>query len=173
MRIVFIRYSHSVERLEWKGSDDTRPLSKRGLIRAERFAERLKKIYERPDEIVSSIYLRARQTAMIISSTFNMKKISGNPLLNPGMDFSSFKVFLSSIPADTKLLFIVAHGVEMSVVIKELIMNYDIEIYFKKPSLIELDVDISSMTGKIVFSNAYDEPFTGENFKRENDMNLV
>ena len=173
MKIVFIRYSHAAERLEWKGSDDTRPLSKRGVIRAERFAERIKKIYEKPDEIISSSYVRASQTAMIIASEFGMNNISTNVHLNPGMDFSSFKLLMSKVPSSTKLLFIVGHGVEMSLIIKELIMKDDIEIYFKKPSLIELEVDVSKMIGKIIFSNAYDEPFTGENLKRENDLNFV
>ena len=70
MRLLFIRHAIAEDRDEWAKSgrpDAERPLTDRGRDRMRRAARGLARLLPRPDLIATSPYLRAAETAAIVS----------------------------------------------------------------------------------------------------------
>jgi phosphohistidine phosphatase len=65
--LYLIRHAHAGDPEGWTGDDAARPLSAKGEGQAERLGAFLAGVGFRPDVIVSSPKLRARQTAEIVS----------------------------------------------------------------------------------------------------------
>jgi phosphohistidine phosphatase len=63
MDIIFFRHGIAVEREDWKGEDDDRPLTDEGSTRTQQAARGLRSLLDQPHLILSSPLLRARQTA--------------------------------------------------------------------------------------------------------------
>ncbi len=65
MELVFLRHGLAAAREEWKGDDDDRPLTAEGVDRTKEVVRGLRALKVRPDVILSSPLLRARETAEI------------------------------------------------------------------------------------------------------------
>ena len=65
MELVFLRHGLAVDREEWKGEDEARPLTAEGVERTKEVVRGLRALKVCPDVILSSPLLRARQTAEI------------------------------------------------------------------------------------------------------------
>jgi len=65
MELVFLRHGLAVDREEWKGEDEGRPLTTEGVDRTKEVVRGLRALKVRPDVILSSPLLRARETAEI------------------------------------------------------------------------------------------------------------
>src|SRR5213594_2228904 len=65
MELVFLRHGLAVDREEWKGEDEARPLTAEGVERTKEAVRGLRALKVRPDVILSSPLLRARETAKI------------------------------------------------------------------------------------------------------------
>src|SRR6266849_8045526 len=65
MELVFLRHGLAVDREEWKGEDEARPLTTEGVDRTKEVVRGLRVLKVRPDIILSSPLLRARETAEI------------------------------------------------------------------------------------------------------------
>ena len=72
VRIHLLRHAHAGDAFEWVGDDDLRPLTKKGRGQAERLGAFLEAHGVRPDVIVSSPLVRARQTAEIVAEALGM-----------------------------------------------------------------------------------------------------
>lgn len=67
MELFVMRHGIAADRETWRGSDADRPLTERGAARVERVTEALGIFVERFDRIVTSPYVRARETAEIVA----------------------------------------------------------------------------------------------------------
>jgi len=65
MELVFLRHGLAVDREEWKGEDESRPLTAEGVERTKEVVRGLRALKVRPNVILSSPLLRARETAEI------------------------------------------------------------------------------------------------------------
>src|SRR2546428_285252 len=65
MELVFLRHGLAVDREEWKGEDEARPLTAEGVERTKEVVRGLRALKGCPDVILSSALLRARETAEI------------------------------------------------------------------------------------------------------------
>lgn len=71
MRLFLLRHGKAVKPEEWKGGDDERPLTGGGVDHATRVLAALKPFIT-ASEILTSPWLRARQTAEIASSAWQL-----------------------------------------------------------------------------------------------------
>ena len=83
VRVHLLRHAHAGDAFEWIGDDDLRPLTKKGRRQAERLGAFLEVHGVRPDVIVSSPLVRARQTAEIVAEALGMT-IKVDPRLGSG-----------------------------------------------------------------------------------------
>ena len=67
-----LRHAHAGDAFEWIGDDDLRPLTKKGRRQSERLGAFLETHGVRPDVIVTSPLVRARQTADIVAEALGM-----------------------------------------------------------------------------------------------------
>ena len=75
MRIYLIRHSNAVDPgTPGYEDDDQRPLTEKGRDKMNRIASALKTLRVKPDLIVSSPYVRARQTAEILAKVLKYKR---------------------------------------------------------------------------------------------------
>jgi phosphohistidine phosphatase len=65
MEVVFLRHGLAADREGWKGDDEARPLTAEGTERTKEAVQGLRALKVRPDVILSSPLLRARETAEI------------------------------------------------------------------------------------------------------------
>jgi phosphohistidine phosphatase len=70
--VHLLRHAHAGDAFEWIGDDDLRPLTGKGRHQAERLGAFLDAHGVRPDVIVSSPLVRARQTAEIVAEALGM-----------------------------------------------------------------------------------------------------
>ena len=65
MELVFLRHGLAVDKEEWKGKDEDRPLTAEGVDKTKEVVRGLRALKVCPDVILSSPLLRARETAEI------------------------------------------------------------------------------------------------------------
>jgi phosphohistidine phosphatase len=97
MRLLFIRHAIAGDRDEWVKSgrpDSERPLTDRGRERMRRSARGLTRILPQPDMIATSPYLRAAETAAIVSSAFDGPPPVELTALVPGTEFADLVTWL-------------------------------------------------------------------------------
>lgn len=71
-RVHLLRHAHAGDASEWIGDDDLRPLTRKGRGQAERLGAFLEAHAVRPDVIVTSPLVRAKQTAEIVAEALGM-----------------------------------------------------------------------------------------------------
>jgi phosphohistidine phosphatase SixA len=157
MKILLVRHSKPVEKEFWQGDLSSRPLCKAGHFRAGIFAKQLVKLYRHDiDCLITSDFTKALETAEYIRKELKPRKYEINKILNPGVDFPNFQILIKSLPASVQSVVLVGHCPDLSNIAGELISNKNIAFYFKKPSLIEIEID-ESFTGRYVQSCSLDD----------------
>jgi phosphohistidine phosphatase len=73
MEVIFFRHGIAMEQEEWRGDDDDRPLTKAGAGSTKLAAQGLRTLKVRPDILLSSPLVRARQTAEIVQEALGSK----------------------------------------------------------------------------------------------------
>lgn len=68
MLLHLLRHAHAGDPMAWDGPDSERPLSDKGRAQADRLGRFLASIAFRPDLVVTSPKLRAKQTAEIVAA---------------------------------------------------------------------------------------------------------
>jgi phosphohistidine phosphatase len=72
LQLHFLRHADAGDPEAWQGPDDTRPLSEKGELQAERLGSFLAEVGFQPDMIVSSPKIRARRTAELIGAAIGI-----------------------------------------------------------------------------------------------------
>src|SRR5438552_3615831 len=94
--IYFLRHADAGDLKAWRGDDDARPLSAKGVGQAERLGTFLASVGFAPDAILSSPKLRATQTAELIGSQLN-QPVTTNDALAGSFTIDGLPSLLSTI----------------------------------------------------------------------------
>ena len=73
MDCVLLRHGIAVERDEWDGSDEDRPLTERGIKRVTQVAAGLNRLGIQPTQVLSSPLIRAMETAKIAHRSLRVR----------------------------------------------------------------------------------------------------
>ncbi len=126
MDVYFLRHGLAVDRDEWRGPDGARPLTDEGREKTRRAARTLDRLGVRPQAIVTSPLVRARQTAEIVAKRLGLEKALGeDPRLGPGFAAAALPAVLEPFAAAAAVL-LVGHEPDFSVAIGETIGGADL-----------------------------------------------
>ena len=106
MRIYLVRHSEAVDRVP-PMPDAARSLSARGRVSFREMARRFRDAGGRPTRILSSPFLRAVQTAEILSETLRYDgEVVADPRLSPGFDVVKLSAVLDDCPSEREIAFV-------------------------------------------------------------------
>lgn len=113
MDLLIVRHAIAFDRDRNRWRDDAdRPLSPAGIRRARKAAAGLKKLTSRPQRLLSSPLLRAKQTAQILTEVAGWPAAEEMPELSPGEPALAVLELLGS--DRSKLTAVVGHQPELS-----------------------------------------------------------
>jgi phosphohistidine phosphatase len=113
MQLLLVRHAIAHERDAQRWRDDAaRPLSPRGIVRARRAAQGVKRLTPRPARVLVSPLLRARQTATILSQCAHWPKALLCAQLVPGAPPEEFLALLAR--SDARCIGAVGHEPDLS-----------------------------------------------------------
>jgi len=106
MRIHLIRHSEAVDRVP-SMPDAARYLNARGRVSFREMARRFRDAGGDPTRILTSPFVRAVQTAEILSETLRYDgEVVLDPRLSPGFDVVKLNAVLDGFPDDTEIAFV-------------------------------------------------------------------
>jgi len=121
MHLYIVRHGPAVEPNEWGGSEVERPLTPHGKQVVLRVAERLAAMKVAVDAIVTSPYVRARETAEIIARTLDRDdRLEEDGRLSPGFGIADLMSLLADY-SEVSGLMIVGHEPDLGQAICEFI----------------------------------------------------
>jgi phosphohistidine phosphatase len=135
VRVHLLRHAHAGDAFEWEGDDDLRPLTSKGRRQSERLGAFLEAHGVRPDVIVSSPKVRARQTAEIVAGTLGMS-VKLDPRLAGGFGQQELWALLDELGAREPML--VGHDPDLSLLLSYLMDAASISL--KKAALATVDL---------------------------------
>jgi phosphohistidine phosphatase len=108
MDLLIVRHAIAFDRnlRRWR-DDGERPLSPEGMVRARKAAAGLKQLAERPQCVLSSPLVRARQTAAILAEFAGWPKAEACPELEP--DVPPEEIFSVLATRKEKIVAVVGH----------------------------------------------------------------
>ena len=147
MRVLFIRHAEAESASD--GTDLERPLTRKGQRVMKTVARCLARRFDRPDRIISSQAIRARESAEILCSAFGGHGVELEPDLNPGARPEAYlHVLAKAWKKDEALLVIVGHEPDLSAVVSTLVSGGHLELKFKKSAC--ADIQFTSPTQGIL-----------------------
>lgn len=122
MELYFLRHAIAAERGEVEVAHDSeRPLTDDGIERMRKAAQGMKRLGLAFDRVVSSPYLRAKQTAEIVVETLGHKgKLRFHEALTPEASFKDFSRLAREFGAEERVL-VVGHQPTLGTFIAELV----------------------------------------------------
>lgn len=154
MELYVLRHAIAVERLDWAESDDTRPLSAYGITKMKQNATGLTRLLPKIDLILTSPYLRARQTAEIVCKVYGFKisdKVVETESLTPDGAFKDLFKDFGKYESDNRVM-VVGHQPYLGDLISYLTSEGDVRnVPLKKGGIacIELERDDPRHTGML------------------------
>lgn len=108
MDVYLLRHGDAGDSARWAGDDSQRPLTEQGVARMKQQAATLRKWNLQIDALISSPYVRARQTANAIAEAFGVPVIE-DARLQPGC---TLKLALELLREQSKLnhIWLTGHG---------------------------------------------------------------
>ncbi|MEW6734064.1 MAG: phosphohistidine phosphatase SixA [Acidobacteriota bacterium] len=109
MELYILRHAIAVEREEWQGSDEGRPLISAGRDKMKEIATGLRLLVPKFDAILTSPLVRAWQTAEIVCKVYGIKnsdKLHETVALSPDSRFDSLFAELRQFSNDKRVLII-------------------------------------------------------------------
>lgn len=108
MYLVLVRHAKAEDREKWNAKDDLRrPLVKKGVKQAKNIAKYLKKYSI--DAIISSLAIRASDTAKYIAAYQKQSTFFLSPSLNPEIGIEGYIKHKEEIQQDWEVVVIVGH----------------------------------------------------------------
>jgi phosphohistidine phosphatase len=148
MELYFLRHGKAVEPgSSGAGDDFSRPLTEPGIDEMEAEAEAFERLRLKPDLILTSPLLRAKQTAEIVAKRLGIKKrlIVAEPL-SSGCDLERLRHLLAQHSAAEKIL-LVGHEPDFSSMVGELIGGGAASVEIKKASVAAVKINRSVRPG--------------------------
>lgn len=144
MQLLVIRHAIAMEQEEFAQSgetDDRRPLTKRGVKRMRQAVGGLQEIVETIDQLATSPYVRAVETAEIVSDAYSIEPAEVCASLVPDVPFDEFETWARSF-RDSEVLAIVGHEPHLSGLVTWLMTgSADSRIQLRKGGACMLDFD--------------------------------
>lgn len=140
MKIYLVRHGIAVEGLV-RGitSDSQRPLTDEGISETKMVAQCLKRMGVKPDLIVASPLVRAKQTAEILNGALGGELTTSDSLC-PGVTPANVYKFLKKYE-DRKEIALVGHEPDMGDLVKEIICaGFEFTLPFKKAGVCCIEV---------------------------------
>ncbi len=145
MELYFLRHAIAVEAgTGGTGDDSERPLTKDGAAKLRRVVRGMKALDLSFDLILTSPYLRARQTAEIVAEGMEPGEVcESSPHLTPGGDPRALIAhILSRRPGATDRILVVGHEPYLSLLISMLLSgDEDTAVRMKKAALCKLTAE--------------------------------
>lgn len=137
MELYLLRHAHAGDPAAWDGDDAARPLSKKGRRQAERLGELLAGIGFRPDALVSSTKVRARETATLVADRIGVE-VRLDERLAFGFDLAALAALVDETGRPERLL-LVGHDPDLSELVGGLVgLGY---VAMRKGALARVDLD--------------------------------
>jgi phosphohistidine phosphatase len=143
MNLFILRHGIAVERdLKNCPDDSRRPLTLKGEDRIKMVCDAIQSLDVTFDQILSSPFLRARQTADIVAAELNLRSVLAfRDELKPGGDFKAVLRQINLLRPAPENVLIVGHEPDLSHLISQLIAgNGEVQIDLKKGGLAKLEV---------------------------------
>jgi phosphohistidine phosphatase len=146
MELYFLRHGKAADVGEQGACDDfSRALTDHGITEMEAEAKALDRLDVRPDLILTSPLVRAKQTAQIVAKRLGLKKdLVETDLLAPGCDLKQLRKLLGAYDSYHKIM-LVGHEPDFSSMVGELIGGGNIEM--KKGGLATITIERPFRTG--------------------------
>ncbi|MGH7144146.1 MAG: phosphohistidine phosphatase SixA [Planctomycetota bacterium] len=113
MRLYLLRHGKAVEKDDFKGADEARPLSKKGAKRTREVIEQLVDQKVKPDVIVTSPFTRAVETAEIAKDVFKAAVKKSQPFAAGSKPGEAAEV-LAGFAKDFDNVMVVGHEPDLS-----------------------------------------------------------
>ena len=138
-QILLVRHAIAMEPHDFAGPDSGRPLTEEGISRMKKGARGLQKILGKWDAIASSPYLRAQQTAEILSTEFPGVKSFTWEQMAPGASAAKLCRHFNEHSQYSKIAF-VGHQPSLGFFVSELLAGEGASFYaFKKGGAVLLE----------------------------------
>jgi phosphohistidine phosphatase len=138
MILYFLRHGLAEERETWTGDDSLRPLTKKGEKDLARVADAMLRLKLGLNLILTSPYLRAYQTALIVAKTLDKTHVFvQDDRLAPGFGLVNLTEILKDHPGSDNIL-LVGHEPDFSQTVSDLIGGG--RLIFKKSGLARVDL---------------------------------
>ncbi len=132
--LQLLRHAHAGDPMSWTGDDAARPLSGKGRKQAQRLARFLDEIGVRPDVLICSPKVRARQTAEPLARAFRLK-VRIDDRLAGGLDLDGVDAVLTDA-GDPDRPILVGHDPDFTDIATELV---GVEVPIVKGALVRID----------------------------------
>ncbi len=140
MRLILVRHAKAEDREKWIGKDDLkRPLTKKGVKQAKQLAKYIGKKYPDVDAIISSLALRACDTAKYIAKKQAHCTFLVTPNINPEEGIEGFLKNKDEIEEDWQTLVVVAHEPAISEFVRFICAKGTLNLCVGKGCVVELE----------------------------------
>lgn len=120
MDLLLVRHGAAEPKADWSGDDTERPLSALGRLQVGDVAVSLGRLTVHPDLVVTSPYLRARQTADIVANHLGIAdRVVVDPRLTPGFGTRQLSKILRS-HGECRSIVLVGHEPDLGEVVRAL-----------------------------------------------------
>lgn len=120
MQLLFLRHGPAESKSEWTGDDEGRPLSAQGRLPVGDVTCSVPKLKARPDLVLTSPYLSARQTAEIVGKCLGAPdNVAVDKRLAPGFGPEQLEKIERDY-ADLPVLMLVGHAPDFSELVRAL-----------------------------------------------------
>jgi phosphohistidine phosphatase len=137
MKVYFFRHGIAADRVTWKGLDEDRPLTSKGVRQVESVAKSIARLALTVGQLHTSESLRALQTARILARRLDMP-VRIDSRLTTGFGIRRLEALLVEC-LDGRDLFLVGHEPDFSETISALVGGGQIRC--GKASLVRVDLD--------------------------------
>lgn len=140
MRVWLIRHSNAVEAGRFDGADADRPLTGEGNRRARRFFRSLASLHPRPDVVIASEAVRARETADFFCRAFELSRFRIDAALNPDAPARCIVQIIRRHRKTCPFLVIIGHEPALSGAASQLTSAGHLSLKLRKCGLVELEI---------------------------------
>ncbi len=139
MRVLFIRHAEAEAAAAGAEEDLERKLTRKGQRVMKTVARCLARRFDRPDRIISSKAIRARESAEILCSAFGGHGVELDSRLNPGARPEAYlRLLAEAWKKDEALLVMVGHEPDLSAVVSMLVSGGYLELKLKKSACADI-----------------------------------